>query len=53
MDVSRELLLRMLVLKQIHFNDYEFDELTNFDGKKKPRFEAKFSSRSKRWNLAA
>lgn len=53
MDISTELLLRMLVLKKIRFTDYEFDDLTNLDSKKTPRFEARFSPRSKRWNLAA
>lgn len=53
MDVSIELLLRMLVLKKIQFNDYSFDDLADLDGKKKPRFEAKFSTRSQKWNLAA
>lgn len=53
MDISTELLLRMLVLKEIHYSDYEFEELANIGGKKKPKFEAKFSARSKRWNFAA
>ncbi len=53
MDVSTELLLRMLVLKKIRFNDYEFDDLAELKKEKRSRFEAKFSPRSKKWDLAA
>ena len=53
MDASTELLLRMLVLKKISFSDYEFDDLADLKTEKSTRFEAKFSPRSKKWNLAA
>ncbi|MBP9708911.1 MAG: helix-turn-helix domain-containing protein [Oligoflexales bacterium] len=53
MDASTELLLRMLVLKKIRFDDYDFYDLADFKTEKSSRFEAKFSQKSKKWNLAA
>ncbi len=53
MDVSIELLLRMLVLKKIRFDDYEFEDLADLKNDKQRRLAAKFSVRSKKWELAA
>lgn len=53
MDESTELLLRMLVLREVRFDNYETSELADFKGSKKLKYAAKYSQRSKRWNIAA
>ena len=53
MDRSTEILIRIMVLKEIEYNDYEIEDLTDLNNQAKVRLEAKFSPRGKRWNLAA